>query len=77
MTTLDCGLVAEYSDPREEAYALDNSRPAVNFVAVGHGQFIHTGWIHSHSARLGRGRGPDPLDPRSKPGALRRAASLI
>jgi hypothetical protein len=45
-------------DFKEVFYALDNFRDSSGVVAARIGQFVHTGRIHSHTARAG-GRGSD------------------
>jgi hypothetical protein len=49
---------------------LDHSRSALDSLALGDGELVHAGWVHSHSARSGDSCGFDPLDPRSKSGSL-------
>jgi hypothetical protein len=52
------------------ANALDYSRFAVDPLDVGHGQLVHTRWVHSHSSRLGRSCSFDSPYPRTKSGTL-------
>jgi hypothetical protein len=59
------------------AYVVDYSRRALDSLAVGHGQLVHAGWIHSHSARLGSRCDFDPPDPGQKPSRLTRQARRI
>jgi uncharacterized protein YjbJ (UPF0337 family) len=58
------------SAQKRSADALDNCRFAIDPVAVGDGQLVHTGWIHSHSARPGSDSGFDPGNPGTQPRAL-------
>jgi hypothetical protein len=49
---------------------VDYSRSALDPLAVGHGQFLHAGWIYSHPAGVGGGCDFNPPDSRSKPSSL-------
>ena len=54
-------------------YALDNIRYAADLVAIGDGQLVHTGWLHSHLASGSSGGLGNQLSNRPSRCNLKRA----
>ena len=71
LRTLFVELLVNTDFHERSSYALDYSRFVIDSLAVGHGQFVHIGWIHSYSAGFGGGCDFDPPDPGQKPSSVR------